>query len=339
MHNDKGAAPPFPVWKLVLLLISTAGLYQFVWLYQTATNLNIERKLPLTPWHWAVVPLLGPFASVPGHNLATRIKEWQMDSHAEIGHFSEPVFIALFFLVAYLPLGLLIIDSKAAPSFVVAAILASCFPYLALQGQINLNRRKEKPSVKPSRFTGRHGAIIAGGALLAAPVYVYTLTDFVQLRGSTTLAMGDIVGQQESFFQMRVGDNDWKQLEPGYISNESNLEFLGPDDQTWAVVYDASGQDVDNILAFRVDEIKTDYRGANCRQQKSLIPESLIVLGTVECTGRNAIQGNYVFMVRILSDRTRTAEIVASTAQFDTSRFEEYALRLRNFVDGLELMP
>jgi len=339
VNNNKSAEPPFPVWKLVLLLIATVGLYQFVWLYRTARDLKEERDLPLTPWHWAVAPLLGPIAFVPGHNLATRIKQWQIEADTEIGHFSEPVFIALIYLVAYLPLGMLLVDASSAATFVVATALASSLPCLALQGQINLIKRRAATSLPAAPFSGRQVAIVVVGALLAVPIYLFTLTNFFQHRGAATLTAGDIVRSSEDFFRMRINDDDWRQIEAGYLNDESILEFLGPDDDTWAIVYDSSGDTIDDILGFRVDDIKAAFRGAGCNQRKTLSPTDLVVLGSVECTGRNAANGNYVYLSRVLGDKTKVVEIIAFTSQPDPAMFEEHKTRLHRFVEGLEMTP
>ena len=339
MNNEKGTTPPLPVWKLMLLVLATAGLYQFIWLHRTARDLATARDLPLTPLHWAAVPLLGPLAAIPGFRLASQIKQWQTDTDAEIGHLAEPVFIALFIGVAFLPLGLLAVDSGALLTYGMIASLATCIPYLALQGQINLNKRRDDSSVATARFVRGEVVAVAVGTVLALPLYALAFTDFWQLRGATTLAVGDVVARDGDFFRLRVNDAGWRRIEPGGLSDESALEFLGPDDDTWAIVYDSTGSDIDSVMAYRAEAVQEEFRGAGCKQLKSLLPDSLTVLGTIECAGRNAIYGDYIFVARVLGDRTRVAEIVGSTSNLDRVVFDERLPRLHTFLGGLELVP
>ncbi len=323
-----------------MLFLATATLYQFVWLYRTAEDLRKSRDPSITPWHWVAAPLLGPLMAVPAHYLAGYLKSWQVEEDREVGHLAEPVLVAMMIIVAYLPLFMLVVDTAVISTTVVVITLLLCLPYLTLQGQLNLNKDKGKDQYldKPRSFA-RHQMIgMVVGVFLAVPLYIYTLTDMWERRGSTELVEGKVIGPEGDFFQIRVGDTEWTQVNTGNLSDESDFEFLGPDEWTWAVVYDSTGTDVDDVMSYRVENIKEDYRSATCKQTKTLLPDSLIVLGTVECTGRNILEGSYIFISRVLRDKSRVVEIVASTSQSDLNAYEDYALRVRSFANGLELV-
>ena len=331
--------PPTRLWKLAVLLAATFGLYLFAWLPKVARDLRASRDAHLTPWHWALVPLLGPLMAIPFYYLANSLREWQEESGAKIGHFAEPVLVSMLTLVAFLPLYLMIINLAATPTFAAVTILMLFLPCLALQGQINLIKRRARPSEPSARLTRPQLAAIVGGALISLPLYIYTFTNVWQHRSASVLSAGDVIAPAGNSYKVRIGDDGWSQLAPGYLSEDSDLEFLGPDDRTWAIVYDSTGLDVDTVMMNRIGTVRSEYRSARCSERKSLVPDSLVVLGAIICTGRNALIGDYVVAAKVLGDRSRVIEIVASTSQTDRVRYDSYMPRVLSLADGLELVP
>lgn len=335
MKSEQDKHTPLQIWKLVLLFLATASLYQFVWLYRIAEDLKKSRDASITPWHWAAAPLLGPLMIVPAYYLASYLKNWQVEEGREVGHMAEPVLVAMMILIAYLPFFMLIVEISIISTVVITTSLLLCLPYLALQGQVNLNRNECSDT---SWAFVRHQKIgMAVGIFLAVPLYAYTFTDIWVRHGSSALTLAEIVGPEGGFFQVRVMDAEWTQINAGNLADDSNLEFLGPDEWTWAVVYEYRGLNVDAVMSYRVESVKEDYRSATCKQMKSLVPQSLVVVGTVECTGRNILEGSYVLVARVLVDKSNAVEIVAFTSQNDRDRYDELAPRVRKFADGLEL--
>lgn len=333
--------PPLQVWKLGLLLISTATIYQFVWLYRIATDLRSSRDPSITVWHWVAAPLLGPLVALPGLYLATYLKDWQVEENKSVGHFAEPVLVGMFMLAAYLPFLLLIINPDMTGSVLLITALLLCLPYLFLQGQLNLNKSgmQDRSLTSRSWAFARHQLLAMGlGVWLAIPLYVLLFTNIWETWGSEGLAQDFVVQSEQEFFQIRIADEGWSQVSPGNLGDDSDMEFLGPDQFTWSVVYDSTGLGVDEIMSYRIDSIREEYERATCQQKKTLIEDGWIVTGTIECTGRSALLGEYIYASRVLRRETKAVEIIGFTAQRDATHYRDLSQQVRRFVNGLEIV-
>jgi hypothetical protein len=330
---------PLPIWKFAMLLAATATLYQFVWLYALASELRESRKANLTPWHWVAVPLLGPLVAIPVFYLAKHLDDWRAAEGKEPAHLAEPVLISLLALAAWVPLLWLIFDVAVLSSVLMMVALLMCIPYLVLQAQLNLNAAGTDAAERSPLFTLREVAVIIGGLAVAVPLYLYVFTNTWEMRGSSSLAIGDAVQVDGEFFRVVVGDEGWTRVAPGYIADESAMEFLGPNAETWAIVYDATGMAVDDLMAYRIRAIREDHREPHCSQAKTLENDSTVVLGVVECSGRSFSYGNYMYVARILRHGARVVEIVAGTTANDDDRFKSMKSRVYRFADGLEIVP
>jgi len=333
MTNNKNAN--YRVWQLAILLIATASLYQFVWLYEVTRYLRDSRKEHLNPLHWIAAPLLGPFFAVPASFLARRLKAWQIEEDREIGYLSEPAFIVMMVLVAFLPLMLVYVTQEVLLPMAVLTVLLLCLPYLALQGQLNCNRGETAAETVPG--LRNRALIVLLGAIFSAPLYIYAFTNTWERHGSTLSEVGQVVAVGDTDMQIRIGDDGWTQVSMDRMGADSDLEFNGPDDTTWAVVYVMPNEQVDNVLSFRALTVAEEYGSAECKQMKSLTAEGLNVVGTVECTGRNMLLGSYIYYSRVLKTGSVVVELLSSTSQANADRFAEIAPRVRSFSEGLEV--
>lgn len=329
-------SPSFPVWKLAALLVATATLYQFVWLYRTANVLRSERGLALTPWHWSLIPLLGPLAAVPAYRLASYLKDWQVEEQRRIGHLAEPVLVALLVVVAYLPLYLLFVEPGLIVTVGVAAALLLAVPIVAMQGQLNRNVADRESAARSGTYSNAQLATLAVGTCFALPLYVYSFTDVFEMRGSTQLDAGSVVRVDDSYFQVRAPNTSWTRVNPGYYSPDSALEFVGAGSETFAIVYEASGTTLDSMMAYRVDAVMDDYRNVSCVKRKSFVEGTLLVEGVVECTGRSPIDGHYVLFARTLVQNGDGVEMIVGTSSFDKTALDESLVDLRAMARGLE---
>ena len=340
MHEFK-LSPPLRLWKLLLMLTATVSVYQFAWLYRTTSDIRNARNPSFAPWHWVFVPLLGPFAAVPIFNLAVVIDRWREDSSAEQGHFAEPLLVAMLVAVAYLPLALVAIEPTALWSALLVTALLLCIPFLALQNQLNLIESKlpdESGSRAYTRFTKAQLVTAIVGGLVATPLYLLGFTEIWETRSAAAVQVQQLVEADDSSFRVRVNGDGWSRVEPGYIVEDSDMEFIGPDDWTWAIIYDSSGSTVDEILSHRIHSIRSNYRKAKCKQTKTLQSDDLIVRGHLECSGRHALDGSYYYASRVLADGTRAIEMLAATTQRSEQVFGTRRDQVGGFIDGLELI-
>lgn len=338
---DKSLHPPLAVWKLALLLACTATLYQFMWLFRTTSDLRDARDPAIQPWHWVLIPLLGPFVFVPGQKIAAYLKDWQVEDNKDIGHLADPVMVGMIMFVAYLPLLLLIIDPLSWPLALLMSWLILCLAYLALQGQLNLNKQPADETAfraAPWRFA-KHQAWAAGiGAIVAVPLYVTMFTNVRENWSAAELEPGAVIAAGNGLYQVRILDEGWSQVGENFMESDAELEFYGPQDWTWAAVYDAEGLSVDEVLEFRESFVRETYSRASCTQVKTLDDETWTIRGRVECEGRSPLDGDYLYASSVLRNEEVVVELLAFTSDGDSARFAALAERVRTFTEGLELI-
>jgi hypothetical protein len=340
--SDNSVHAPLPVWKLALLLLATATLYQFVWLYRTAEDLRATRDPSILPWHWALAPLLGPFVFIPGQKLATYLKEWQTEEDKEIGHFADPVIVGMLMLVAYLPLIMLIVDWSILPVLLLICWLMLCLSYLILQGQLNRNTimTADRSFRSASWRFEKYQLWAAGlGCVVAVPLYITMFTNLQENWFAADLVEGTTINSETGHFQVRILDDGWSQVGEQYMNDDSDLEFYGPTDWAWAVVYDSPGESVDGLLAYRQEAIREDYTRAQCEQHKTLSEVDWTVRGSLVCSGRSPLEGDYIFASRILRQGQNVVEILAYVSESNPQQFENLSARMLKFTEGLELTP
>lgn len=338
MYGNRDYRAPIQVWKLALLFAATASLYQFAWLYGTARTLKEHRDPSITPWHWAIAPLLGPFMAVPAYYLARNLKRWQIEEGKAIGHFAEPMFVAVLVVSSFLPLIFIFAEAVIDLSYLVVFIAVICAPWLALQGQLNINLDAAERGRYQRGFPISQVAFATVGLVLAVPLYIQSFSETRQADGAARLAAGDVVDAAAGFYRVRIGDEHWTRIENGVLSEDSGLEFLGPDNNTWAIVYDSSGLTVNDLIAYRIKGAREDYRNTECTQEKRVLPDELIVVGIVECWGRNAIDGNFILIGRSLRYDNKLVEIVVYSSHPDRVAYREVVNDVRRMADGLELV-
>lgn len=215
--------------------------------------------------------------------------------------------------------------------------LVSFFSFTVLipvnSAALKVNKRLIADFKNNEKFTGWNWA----GLVFCALLFALVLFDMWGRRSALELMPGAVIASDGSFFQVRIQDSGWSRVDAGYLSPESDLEFLGPDESTWAIVYDSSGVSIDDILANRVNLINEEDQEADCKQTKTLVEEDLIVRGVLECTGRETILGNYIYVSRVLADGYNVVEIIAYTSQLEPAAYDHSSRLVQTFADGLEI--
>ena len=339
MRGVEASRPVLGTGKLFLLLLSTLTIFQFYWLYRISSDLASRRQLPWTPWHWCLVPLLGPFALFPLSRLARELRQWREDDDAELGHMAEPVQIAVLWVVAFLPLLYLLMDTEGLWATVMLSALLLCLPYLALNAQLSLIVADKEGEARVS-FSAANWAALAPGTLGSIAIYLFLFTDIAQNFGTTQLIEDQVIAVPGGKAQITLAGGGWRMLSDSQKSPDASVEFVGPDDYTWSVVYDSSDfdDDVDGLMAFRINSIKETYQRANCTQTKTLDDATWSVIGRVECRGQSPLVGDYVYVSNVVRREEVLFEILASTSQFDRGLFAERQAMVVTITKGLEIL-
>jgi hypothetical protein len=119
---------------------------------------------------------------------------------------------------------------------------------------------------------------------------------------------------------------------------DAELEFYGPQEWSWAVVYDGEGLSVDEVMEYRETFIRDTYSRATCTRQKTLDEDTWTIKGTIECQGRAPLEGDYLYTSRVLRNDDTVVELLAFTSNGDSARFETSAESIRKFAEGLEII-
>ena len=304
--------------KLALMSICTAGLYELYWFYKNWVLIKKRTEQKIMPF-WRAF-----FAPIWAYSCFKHIKTSADENNIGV---SLPVGILalLYFLIQLL-------WRLPDPYW-----LVSFFSFVILipinSTALKVNKRLSSDFTNNDKFTGWNwAAVVICGLLLALVLF-----DMWARRSALELSPDTVITSDGSFFQVRIQDSGWSQVDSGYLSEESDLEFLGPDESTWAIVYDSTGGSIDEILATRINLIKDDDPEANCEQTKTLVEGDLNVRGTLECTGRDPISGYYLYVSRVLAEGNNVVEVFAYTSQLDTATYNHSSRRVRAFADGLEM--
>jgi S1-C subfamily serine protease len=159
-----------PVWQLLLLSVSTLGIYQFRWFYRTWKQLKRDRDLDMSPGLHTLGLLVPILNVVLVLNLFREIKEYA----AEVGirvRYAPAILATGFFVLSLL--------ARALPIPWSFAYLLSVVPLAAVQRVLNdyWRRRQAALPMRRALSGSQVAAVLVGGffALMAA------LGAFVQL--------------------------------------------------------------------------------------------------------------------------------------------------------------
>ena len=304
--------------KLALMSICTAGFYELYWFYKNWVLIKKRTGQNIMPfWRAFFAPL---WAYSCFKHIKTSADENNIEESLPIGvlAFLYFIFQALwrlpdpYWLVSFFSFAFLIPVNSAA---------------------LKVNRRLIADFTNNEKFSGWNWA----GLVFVGLLFALLLFDMWERRSASELSPDAVITSDGSFFQVRIQDSGWSRVDSGYLSEESDLEFLGPDDGTWAIVYDSTGVSVDELLAARINAVKDEDQKANCEQTKTLVEEDLIVRGALECTGRDTILGSYIYVARVLADGNNAVEIIAYTSQLNPAAYDQSSRRVQAFADGLEM--
>ena len=330
-------AAPLAVWKLFLLLLLTLGTYYFVWLYRISSDLKAKGLLTGDPRAWALSPLLGPAMALPAHRLATRLEEWRASESREFGHFSDPTFVTVLSIVAYLLLLIEFLANGDLASGLVLSFLAQTTIALILQGQLNINKGRSYEFHTPAWRLERFQLGMAGvGSLLAVPFYFFYLGSAVFF-GGNSISPGTVVFSDDERVGIRISDKGWSRVDADDMQEFSEIELAGPTSDTWAVVYDVSNSTLNDTLLNRQSMIEDDLQSPSCRQSKMLQEDGWLVIGQMTCEGRSPFTGNYLFESRVVRDENAIYEIVVHTQTTSKDELAELSRLVRTLADSLEV--
>jgi hypothetical protein len=304
--------------KLALMSICTGGLYELYWFYKNWVLIKKRTEQNIMPF-WRA--FFAPFwAYSCFKHIKTSADENNIEESLSIG-----ILAFLYFVLQTL--------WRLPDPYWLVSFFSFTFLIPVNSAALKVNKRLLADFTNNEKFTGWNWA----GLVFCGLLFALVLFDMWGRRSALELSPDAVITSDGSFFQVRIQDSGWSRVDSGYLSEESDLEFLGPDESTWAIVYDSTGGSIDEILATRINLIKDEDRKANCEQTKTLVEEDLIVRGALECTGRDTILGNYIYVSRVLADGNNVVEVIAYTSQLNPAAYDHSSRRVQAFADGLEM--
>ncbi len=332
--------PPLSVLKTAALMLVTLSFYQIFWFYRTARDVREGFDISLKPWKWPFATLFALAAAIAGRNLADRLESWALEVSAPRARFFDPLVIG--FAIFVLSVAAYASEPLSNDWLFFSGALGLSIPFLLMQHQLNLIKDRYDPSVfrtAANRYTGKQIAALAVFGLIGALSVAIFAFDAWQRRSAEEVGVGEVFSDDQSGFQVSIQDADWSSVDPGYLSYESAMEFLGPDEFTWAAVFSYPNTALDAVMDTRIGIVTSEYHGASCTQSKSLAENGMDVVGLIYCTGSDFASDEFAYVSRTLASADRAAEILGFTSEYPKGVFSTKVARIEKFVKGLELIP
>ncbi|MDX1562797.1 MAG: DUF4234 domain-containing protein [Gammaproteobacteria bacterium] len=321
--------PPLPIWKLLLLLVLTLGIYSAFFLYRLARELRDHEDPYLTPPLYPFSLLLAPAAGIATGVLARKLKDSTPPEQRARGF--NPVSIGLLVFLGLTALGV----SEWVPSvfFYFAAIALFVTPWLLLQHQLNLRKAHLADTAfktRPNRYTKLQLTALAAGSVVVVLIGFALYEGVLRMTGEelpVDTAYVDPAGR----FSVQAPRDGWTLVEPGYIGDDSDMDLLGPGSSDWAVVYvhQQAGWTIDDLVESRFQILGDAFD--QYYEERRLLPDSEIAISHAIYSGRTAIDGQTEYAVSTFATRDLAVEIIVFTAgrTMNLSRGAELAQSIR----------
>lgn len=332
----RGVYPPQPVWRVALLLLATCSLYACVWAFRAARDMRDGAGFAYRPWLWMLSPPIGLVSAVSGAIFASDLRRWRERTGARASRAAGPV--AVFAALLGMHLLVELAASDITPLWTVFALPFWAFPYLLLHRQLNLVKAGLPDTAFRSsslRYTRPQLAALAVGALVTVPLAGYVALDTWQRAGSDALAAGTTLEDAAGRFTVSVRGEEWRRIDPGYLNEDSEMEFLGPGEESWALVHVHEGSSLSDTVEFRREAISESYRKSDCSEKRALVEGRMQVVATLECDNRGA-RGEFAFYAaRFVARNDDTVELLAYATTTSSSRHERLKRLASEFSEGL----
>lgn len=334
-----------PIWRFWLLTTLTIGLYRLFWVVSVARELRRHQDPGIRPWRYVLGMLVG--IAVPF--VASSLTE-QIDRHGRGRGWSMGPPKWLIVMLAVLALVLEIGGSGFvhAEPWLVFAVLAGTYgvivPLPWAMIQLRLNRLKSAMSF-PERPVRRYQFSVAQFAAIIVAIVVWPLAVIGSLpegmvdeifdeppRGQALAPNTPTTGLTEGYSVM-VNSDDWTRLENGAMSEDVDLELVGPSPDTWVIVYALRGDwTMDEIVDFRRNEIKDQVENLSSHEKRTLLAGSAVPVSHARYTG-NLRDGGWraTWWVSTVIADSAAYEVLGSTTSGAASRrqIEQIAKSLR----------
>ncbi|MBT9100126.1 hypothetical protein KFZ76_20695 [Methylovulum psychrotolerans] len=217
---------PMPTWRLFVLGLASLTTYLAAWVYQTHKDLAIMAGKPGASKFIAFLTLIPPFSFIiffhTAEHVAAQARQANVALRLEAGVLTA-LLLPCQITGWYLPLFL-------AP----LSLSVSLLPWLLLHRQMNRLREAYQPLPPMRRYTWPQRGILLVATPLLVSAILQTPHYFANFRGIPVYAKQRV--HNDPRYQLRIPDDQWRQVASGTLFPDTNLELMAQDPQHWVVV-------------------------------------------------------------------------------------------------------
>ena len=328
--------PQLPVWKLVLLIIATLGLYQLRWVYRSAKELDRLGRERTIPWLW-IFAFAGPLVAAIA---LTRMGGFHARWEREVTGSSSGGWVTLVAVLATIAGQIVVFATDhTLQTFYLLLLGVFVLPALSLGLlQQRLNRIKLALDeadfhYSGARFTPAQWVALVPGVPIALAFLALLFWTEMGLDGADRISSGTAITIGDDV-KLRVRDGEWYQVPPGYLGDDTELEIVSRDLMSWALVYRDSST-VTEVVDFRSDAIAQEDTISECRSRVD-VDDSLRSAGEVVCNGSAVLSSSIMYVTRVVETPNGSVEIVTYGEATGASESRKLRERLNTLANGLE---
>ncbi|CAG1020511.1 hypothetical protein MTYM_00327 [Methylococcales bacterium] len=257
--------PPMKLWRVFLLLVSSLTLYCTVLTYRTVKDLNDIGKKKLEPGFLAVgvlIPFVGYFIF---YEMAGTISQLAKEKNLAF-KLHPAVLTGLMIAAACAPVLM--------PTFLYPlSISIAAIPWLLLHRQMNsLRMATANDWHQPEdSYTWRQRSVLIVGVPFMIVILAGSKANFQHFSGEK-LAAGQTITGRTPIYQLHISGPDWRQVPPGTLYPDTDLELMGKTPDEWVVVRALPNQQkvLDNFVDGRKNVIATSWKNYKVVETRTL---------------------------------------------------------------------
>ena len=315
-----GCAPDAP-WtaplgtaRLFTLLFLTLGAYSLFFMYKTARDLRDHADAGMTPWLYPLSVLIGLANAIAGARLAGAAQTLTTPQQRMAS--ADPWLVGILIFIAHL--ALTVLGAVTIQSLWVLGLLLFTVPWLLLERQLTVVKAawaNAQYRTRPRRFTKWQWGAVALGCALWALISIALWQDVVRWRG-TAIPAGVAHVDPQQRFSVTPSRNGWLIVAPGSVTEDAELELLGPGPVDWAVVHvtEQAGWELDAVVDNRYAAISELDEAVRFAEKRELVPGTHTVVSQATYRGTDPFDGSYVYHVASYVTEQRAVELIVYSA-------------------------
>ena len=314
--------PPLPVWLFLLLHLLSFGIYTLFWIGRLAGDLRRHAEPKVRGWRY----VLGYLVLIPQPFIAARLGRHLAALNAQAGRSVGPpiwVIVVLAAVGVVLSLVSWVSDFEVEPLRALALLGLllglSGLPWLLLQHQFNVYKAQLAGvawRTPPNRVTAAQYLVLSFGLLfwgLCVLVFTFERYGFDPAPAGIALAPAAEIRGDSGLYALSVPEAGWRRVPKGGITEDADLELVGPGRSTRLVVYvnPHKDQSVDDFVDYRRKALRDAADTLEVEEVRRLLDASMVPVSFARYRSQSALFGeDEVYWVATLRSEKKMIEVI-----------------------------